>query len=110
MDSVQLFGAIVVFGTFAVVAVCLILYARIMAKRHYKCPYCGQRFKASSVRTFFKLSEGVDKTLQCPSCGKHGKMEFMHDEDFTDDIAKKELEEHEARKNGEETPGGDDVK
>ncbi len=82
MTGFQLFGAITLFSTMGIVIVCLLLYMRIMTKRHYKCPYCGQRFKASSMKTFFSFNNSVDKVLTCPSCGKSGNMTFQHDDEY----------------------------
>ncbi len=82
MTGFGLFGAITLIATMGVVAVCLILYLRIMSKRHFKCPYCGQRFKASTMKTFFSFNNSADKVLTCPACGKTGTMDFQHDEDY----------------------------
>ncbi len=82
MTGFGMFGAITLIATVGVVAVCMILYIRIMSKRHFKCPYCGQRFKASTMKTFFSFNNSADKVLTCPSCGKTGTMDFQHDEDY----------------------------
>jgi len=85
MSGLALFGAIVVFSTIGIAIVCLLLYSRILKKRHYKCPYCGQRFKVPATRSFFSKSQGVDKLLTCPNCGKAGFMHFEHDDDSAKD-------------------------
>lgn len=107
MDGAQLYGFITVFGTIGVVVVCLILYARVMSRRHFKCPYCGQRFKANPLKTFFSSSQGLDKLMVCPGCGKSGYMEYMHDEDFTPEMERKELEEHRERQAKEDREAED---
>ncbi len=81
MTGFQMFGFITVMATFAVVIVCTILYARILQKRHFKCPYCGARFKSPPVKTFFSAHKGADRLLICPNCGKSGFMEFSHDDE-----------------------------
>jgi DNA-directed RNA polymerase subunit RPC12/RpoP len=83
MSGFQLFGAITVFGTIAVVLVCFVLYARIISKRHFKCPYCSERFKSSAMRAFFSAHQGANRLMMCPNCGKSGYMELLHDKDHT---------------------------
>lgn len=80
-------GAVILFSTVGLIIACLIAYAVIMKHRHYRCPFCGFRFKTSSVKSFFAKSSGADKLLVCPNCGKSGFMEFKHD-DETDDEEK----------------------
>ena len=82
MTGFQLFGAITLFSTVGLVLVCFILYARTQRNTHFKCPYCGQRFKTSAGKSFFAARSGVDKRMICPNCGKLGYMEYMHDEDY----------------------------
>ncbi len=80
-SGIELFGAITLFGTVAVVAVCFVLYVRIMRKRHFKCPYCGEHFKAPVTKSFIAASKGADRFLTCPYCGQSGYMEFVHDDE-----------------------------
>lgn len=90
MSGLATAGTIILFSTIGLAAACLIAYAVIMKNRHYRCPYCGFRFKTSSVRSFFAKSNGADKLLVCPNCGKSGYMEFKHD-DETEEETPKEL-------------------
>lgn len=83
MTGFQVFGAITLFSTIAIVAVCFILYVRIMRKRHFRCPYCHQRFKVSAAKSFTRSASGADRFLTCPYCGKSGYMEFMHDDEYS---------------------------
>lgn len=85
MQGIELFGAITLFGTVGVVAVCFVLYVRIMRKRHFKCAYCGEHFKVPATKSFIASSKGADRFLRCPYCGKSGYMEFTHDYDPADE-------------------------
>lgn len=90
MSGLHTAGAVILFSTIGIIIACLIAYSVIMKNRHYRCPYCGFRFKTSSVKSFFAKTNGADKLLVCPNCGKSGFMEFKHD-DETDSEAEKEL-------------------
>lgn len=85
MKGLATAGAIILISTVCLIIACLIAYAVIMQKRHYRCPYCGFRFKVSSLRSFFAKSNGTDKLLICPNCGKSGFMEFKHDDEKFND-------------------------
>ncbi len=82
MTGLGLFGIITVCSTLAVFIVCLALYCRIQTKRHFKCPYCGARFKVPGMRTFFAARQGTDRLLFCPQCGQSGYMENIPDADY----------------------------
>lgn len=85
MSGLAAAGAVILFSTIGLAIACLIAYSVIMKKRHYRCPYCGFRFKTSSVRSFFAKTNGADKLLVCPNCGKSGYMEFCHDDEADDE-------------------------
>lgn len=99
MSGFELFGVIVLFSTIGLVVVCFILYARIQRTAHFKCPYCGERFKVPAAKSFFASRSGVDKRLICPFCGKIGYMEYTHDDDY--------LKEQQAAASKKEEPKSD---
>lgn len=85
MSGLQIFGFITVFGTIGVAVVCFILYAILHRRRHYRCPNCGERFKASAASTFLAARDGVDKRMVCPNCGHFGYMEDHRDSELAED-------------------------
>lgn len=96
MSGLALAGAVILFSTIGLAIACLIAYSVIMRKRHYRCPYCGFRFKTSSIRSFFAKTNGADKLLVCPNCGKSGYMEFCHDDEANGDNALPESKNYNA--------------
>ncbi len=103
MSGLQLYGFITIAATLALLLVCLVLYARVLRKRHFKCPYCGFRFKPASTRVFFSASQGTDKLMRCPNCGQSGYMECVRDGEDTQDEPAGDAQAKEPADTGKDT-------
>ncbi|MEF9863355.1 MAG: hypothetical protein RR777_00260 [Christensenellaceae bacterium] len=84
MSGLGLFGIIVIASTFGIIIFCLVMYAVIQRKRHFLCPLCGARFKVPAMKSFFasRKTNGVDRLLACPRCGRISHMENIPDAQY----------------------------
>lgn len=65
----------------AFILLIMLMMAADMAKRYYRCPKCGERFRARAYNfLLFSYYDETEHILRCPKCGMKGNCSVSYDQ------------------------------